>query len=269
MLRGSRHIAALSIAFLVFTAAANSQVREKPHAGTLRGSVEPRVQLAQTAPAVEQPTNPNGQHRSIQDGMKAAVNPTGRDYGVIFTGWQSVIVSQTIGNWVFWVGFLSLTGLFSGGLYFWWYADKWADREVVFERAMATTLGQRNAAKWHANEAIDKYNELLFRYDQLRADNSGVQVDLPEGGVLVADQNDDTAGAKGDTPEDAVVVLEDGAVVEKVVIPGQTAAVFKIDGEEFIKKVDANRQLDAERQKSRRISAKNQQLQDTLFKYER
>lgn len=72
---------------------------------------------------------------------------------------------------------------------------------------------------------------------------------------------------EGEATDGVVVVLEDAGPVEKQVIPGETAAIFKIGGGEFVKKEDAARQLEAEKQRSRRISAKNKRLQDELFAY--
>jgi hypothetical protein len=144
----------------------------------------------------------------------------------------------------------------------------WGKRQACFERAAAVLIGQRNTAIEHARFAILKHNVLVDILDQLQADNAGAdQADAP--GVLVADQAAAAAQEDGEATDSMVVVLEDAGSVEKQVIPGEAAAIYKIGTEEFIKKEDAARQLAAEKQRSTRLSAKVKQQQDLLFKYEK
>lgn len=273
MARGNSRIAIAGVAFLVLTVGASPQFRAKPRAGTLQSGGETRGGVAQINTISGQPTNPNVQRRSLTTAMKTAVNPTNRDYGLIFNGWQDTVVRYTIENSIWWFSVVSLLCLIAGAVYFWWYTEMWAARQACFERSAAVLIGQRNTAVAHAVEVTKKHNALVDRLDRLQEEygSSDQQADSVLGGELATDQalapsRDDSSS----TPDgSAVVVLEGIESVEKQVIPGEAAAIYKIGDEEFVKKEDAARQLAAEKQRSSRLSAKVRQQQDQLFQYEK
>jgi hypothetical protein len=122
--------------------------------------------------------------------MKETVNPTNRDYGLIFNGWQDTMVRYTIESFIWWASVVSLTLLIAGGVFFWWYVEMWGKRQACFERAAAVLIGQRNTAIEHARSAILKHNVLVDILDQLQTDNADPdqEVDAVLAGVLIADQ---------------------------------------------------------------------------------
>lgn len=117
------------------------------------------------------PSNPfansNENRPSITEEMRSRVNPSGTDYGTIFDGWQSVVVQNTIYNWIFWVGLASLC-MFAGlAVYTFLNREVSAIKEECFTRAAAVLIGQRNTAYLIAQDAVDKYNKLVDEFDTL------------------------------------------------------------------------------------------------------
>jgi hypothetical protein len=205
--------------------------------------------------------------------MKAVVNPTNRDYGLIFNGWQDTVVRYTIENAIWWFSVVSLLCLMAGGVYFWWYAEMWATRRACFERSAAVLIGRRNTAVAYAVEVTRKYNALVDRLDRLQEEYGGSdqQADSVLGGEMAVNEAPLAPSRdERDMPDGAAVVVLDGIeTVEKQIVPGEAAAIYKIGDEEFVKKEDAARQLAAEKQRSSRLSAKVKQQQDLLFHYEK
>jgi hypothetical protein len=259
MLRGSKRVAIVSCVFLIFAAGASPQLRAKPYPGTVARHVDEA-----------QPTDPNLQRRSPEIAMKESVNPTNRNYGLIFTGWQDTMVRYTIESLIWWAAVIAFLLLIGGGLFFWWYSEMWTKRQACFENAAAILIGQRNTAMNFARYVVEKHNEIVDRLDQFHADHDGddLQSGAVLGGAPVADNAELTGNEVREAKAEVVVLDEDAASVETQAVPGESATVYKIKGEEFVKKDVADRQLVAEKQRSTRLSSKNKQLQDQLFRYE-
>jgi hypothetical protein len=108
------------------------------------------------------------QQQSFTDSMREKVNPCGVNYGRIFSGWQDVVVQNTISTAVWWAGMISFFALLSALIYIWWQHENEIVRQVCFSRAATVLIGQRNTAHKQAQNAINLHNSMVDRYDITR-----------------------------------------------------------------------------------------------------
>ncbi len=127
-------------------------------------------------------------------------------------------------------------------------------------------IGQRNNAIAQARVAINKHNDLIDKLDLL-SDTANLTVEQIDGQTVVRVGPDQPPVR--DRVQDEVAMdcgTPDGALVEKQTVASQ-ATGYKIGQDVCIKKEDHTRQLEAEQQRTRRLTTKNLRLQDNLSKY--
>lgn len=224
--------------------AAQVQPLAKPNAGHLAASpsAAAHVPAPSRAPVGHsEPTDPDAYARNIrhmpswEEAMRNKVNPCGIDYGKIFSGWQDVVVENTISSLVWWCAFLSILGLAGAFAYIWFLKAKERNMLDCFARAARILIGQRTTAYQSAQSAIQKHNSLVERYDTLYLAQSQIPEIAPLPEAVAAQAAAVAAPAKQQEAEGGVteLQLEDGAEMEE----SFTAAgerVFSIKGVRYI-----------------------------------
>lgn len=124
------------------------------------------------APHPEEPTNPFASHRPtgalMTEGMREAVNPCNRDFGGILDNIQSDFDRDVVRNSVTWWGQTATWLFFLLGLVAFWLWNRGNMQQARFTRAAAGLVGDRNAAYDIARNAVQEYNKMVDRYDDLK-----------------------------------------------------------------------------------------------------